>query len=531
MFRIGAIDIVIFAVYMVSVLLIGFLAGRKHHTRADGFFLARRTLPWYAVGFSMVAACISTEQFIGASAKAHDVGMAVLNWEWGVVPSYALLILVFMPLYFRKGIFTIPEYLERRFGNPARTIFSLLTMASYFAVNLAGVLYSGGYVMHSLFGFPLIPCIWALTLLTGAYTVYGGLVSVVWTETLQSVLLLAGGTLITVLGLLRIPGGLMGAVGTGERAHLFLPLDHPELPWTAILVLMFSTNVWYACTNQFYIQMCLGAKNEWHARMGVVFATFLGILLGFAVEFTGIVGYRLVELGVMPAPPESNAIYPYLIRYLIPSGLRGIVFAGILAAIMSTVSALVHSIATLFSMDFYRVFVRPRASETRLIRVGQAAGALLLAAGALWAPVVGTFPTIFDYFQQSWAVLAAPVAIVFTVGALWKRATNAAAVSTLILGILTIPAAFWLQRAVLPKGFNFYNLAGILFFVELAWMVGVSLLTRPHPDVRIASAVWTTELAFLPPGERPAPYPWYARVLLWWAVSVAAVGALYVRFW
>ena len=246
MFRLSPTDIAIFAVYMVVVLLIGFLAARKRQTRADGFFLARRTLPWYAIGFSMVAACISTEQFIGASAKAHDVGMAVLNWEWGVVPSYALLILVFMPLYFRRGIFTIPEYLERRFGSSSRTIFSLLTLASYFAVNLAGVLYSGAYVMHSLFGLPLVPCIWALTLLTGVYTVYGGLVSVVWTETLQSVLLLSGGALITVLGLLRIPVGLAGAIGSGERAHLFLPLDHPELPWTAILVLIFSTNVWYA---------------------------------------------------------------------------------------------------------------------------------------------------------------------------------------------------------------------------------------------------------------------------------------------
>ncbi len=139
-------------------------------------------------------------------------------------------------------------------------------------------------------------------------------------------------------------------------------------------MLIFSTNIWYACTNQFYIQMCLGAKNEWHARMGVVFATFLGILLGFAVEFTGIVGYRLVEIGAMPAPPESNAIYPYLVRYLIPEGIRGIVFAGIIGAIMSTVSSLVHAISTLFSMDFYRVFVRPGASEIQLVRVGRIAG-------------------------------------------------------------------------------------------------------------------------------------------------------------
>jgi SSS family solute:Na+ symporter len=232
----------------------------------------------------------------------------------------------------------------------------------------------------------------------------------------------------------------------------------------------------------------------------------------------------------MPAPPESNAIYPYLVQYIVPAGIRGIVFAGILAAIMSTVSALINSIATLFSMDFYRVFIRPGASEGHLIRVGQFAGAFLLAAGALCAPVVGTFPTIFDYFQQSWAVLAAPVVIVFTAGALWKRATNAAAVSTLILGILTIPAAFWIQRKVLPPGFNFYNLVGIIFLVQLAWMIIVSLLTSPHHPERVTDAVWSVDLSRLPPEERPVPYPWYARVLLWWALSALAIGALYLIF-
>lgn len=530
MFRLSALDILIFAAYIVAVLTIGFLAARKRGVKAEGFFLARRTLPWYAVGFAMVAASVSTEQFIGASAKAHDVGMAVLNWEWGVLPSFTILILVFMPLYFRRGIFTIPEYLERRYSGSARTTFSLLTLVSYFAINLAGVLYSGGYVLHNLFGFPLLPCIWALTVLTGAYTVYGGLVSVVWTETLQSVLLLVSGLLITVIGIMKLPGGLAAAVGTGERAHLFLPMDHPELPWTAILVLFFSTNVWYACTNQFYIQMCLGSKNEWHARMGVVFAALLGILLGFAIEFPGIVGYRLVEAGAIPAPPESNAIYPYLVRYIIPEGIRGIVFAGILGAIMSTVSALVHAISTLFSMDFYRVYVRPGAGETHLIRAGQTAGTVFLAAGALIAPVVGTFPTIFDFFQQSWAVLASPIVIVFVVGALWRRATNFAALSTFVLGILTIPAAFWLHRAVLPQGFNFYNLVGIIFFFQLAWMIGASLLSRPHPRERTESAVWTSDLAAIPTSERPEPYPWHKRLILWWTLAAVSVGTLYVFY-
>lgn len=531
MFEMGAIDISIFVLYLAAVMAIGFFAGRRKNGEAEDFFLARGKLPWFAVGFAMVATSISTEQFIGASAKAYDVGMSVLNWEWGVVPSFALLIFVFMPLYFRRRIFTIPEYLERRFSGTARGIFSFMTVASYFIINLAGVLFSGGYLVHQVFGISLVWGIWFLAVLTGAYTVYGGMGSVVWTETLQSVLLIAGGLLITMMGLSRIPGGLMATVGTGERASLFLPLDHPELPWTAIVVLMLSTNVWYACTNQFYIQMCLGAKNEWSARMGVVFATFLGMVLGFAVEFTGIVGFRLVELGIMPAPPESNAIFPYLVKYLIPIGLRGFVFAGIVAAVMSTISALVHSISTLFSIDFYRARIRPDASERQLVAVGRTTGILLLALGALWAPVVGTFPTIFDYFQQCWAIMAAPITVVFLLGALWKRATNRAAITTLVVGIVCIPLTFWLEKRVLPPGFNFYNLVGLLFLAQMALMAVVSLATPAPDDAIVEAAVWSPRLALLPPEECPKPYSWYKNLWLWWGLSVAFIAGLYILFW
>ena len=531
MFELSFLDMTIFAGYFVAVILIGFIAARKKQDEADGFFLARRAIPWYAAGFSMVAACVSTEQFIGASAKSYDVGMAVLNWEWGVLPSYMLLIFVFMPLYFRKKISTIPEYLERRFGPLARTIFSSITLVSYFLVNLAGVLFSGGYVIHKLLGFPLIPSIWVLAIITGAYTIYGGLLSVVWTETLQSVLLLAGGAIITIAGLIKLPGGLMAAVGTGERAHLFLPASNPDLPWTAILVLIFSTNVWYACSNQFYIQMCLGAKNEWHARMGVIFATFLGILLGFAVEFTGIVGYALVDKGLMPAPPESNSIYPYLVKYLIPEGVRGIIFAGIFAAVMSTISAIVNSISTLFSLDFYKKFVRPDASSKQLIKVGRIAGAIALLAGTAWAPIVGKFPTIFDFFQQSWAILAAPVTVVFLLGALWRRATNFGAVSTLIVGILTIPVAFWLKSIVLPANFNFYNMVGLIFIAQLIWMVVASYLSAPKDSQTIRDSIWEKELVFLPADELPVPYTWYKNQFLWWGLSAVTVGFLYIYFW
>ncbi|HDY88511.1 MAG TPA: hypothetical protein ENH82_10440, partial [bacterium] len=457
MFQVTTFDTIIFIIYIVSVLVIGFYFGRKKHAHAADFFLARKSIPWYVVGFAMLATSISTEQFVGAGAKAYEVGMAVVNWEWCIVPAYTLLMFVFLPIYLRRKIFTIPEYLGIRYGSASRTIFSFITIASYFVINLAGVLYSGGYTFHIIFNIPLMTSIWLLAALTGVYTVYGGLSSVVWTEALQCVLLIVGGAFVVITGLLKIPGGLMAAVGTGERAHLILPYNHPELPWTAIIVLAFSTNLWYSCTNQFYIQSCLGAKNEWHARMGVVCAIFLGIVLGFTVEFSGVVGYRLVELGVIPAPPESNAIYPIMIRYLIPAGIRGIVFAGLVAAIMSSLSALINSIATLFSMDFYLKYIKPESSDKHLIIVGQITGTLLLITGTLWAPIVGTFPTIFDYFQQSWAIMAAPFAVVFFLGVIWKRANNIGAISTMILGIAAIPFSFWFKRNVLPEGFSFYN--------------------------------------------------------------------------
>ncbi|HDY88510.1 MAG TPA: hypothetical protein ENH82_10435 [bacterium] len=531
MLQVTALDTGIFLIYIVSVLLIAFIVGRREHTNAMGYFLAGRTLPWFAIGFSMVATSISTEQFIGAGAKSYEVGMAVLHWEWGMLPAFTLLAFVFLPIYFRRKIYTIPEYLERRFSTMARTIFSIMTLVSYLVINLAGVLFSGGYTLHKIFNIPLILSIWLLAIVTGIYTIYGGLASVVWTDTLQCILLLAGGAYITIAGLMKIPGGFMAAVGTGERAHLFLPIDHPELPWTGILVLILSTNVWYACANQFYIQRCLGAKNEWNARMGVIFAAFLALILGLTVDFTGIVGYKLVELGVIPVPSESNSIYPMLIRYLVPTGVRGIVFAGLVAAIMSTLSSLINSIATLFTMDIYRKFFRPDSSEKNLIIVGQTAGALLLILATIWAPVVGTFPTIFDYFQESWAIMAAPFAVIFILGIFWKRANNAGAVSTMILGIAAIPFTFWMQRVILPDGFSFYNLVGIILLILLIWMIVVSLLTQPQAKEKIASVVWSRVLVKLSADETPHPYSWYKNAWLWWGIASVLTTGIYIFFW
>jgi SSS family solute:Na+ symporter len=457
--------------------------------------------------------------------------MAVLNWEWGMLFSFTLLAFVFLPIYFGRKIYTIPEYLERRFSSSARTIFSIITMLSYLIINLAGVLYSGGYTLHKIFNLPLTGSIWIIAIITGVYTIYGGLKSVVWTDSLQCMILLAGGAYITITGLSRIPGGLMEAVGTGERSHLFLAADHPELPWTGILVLILSTNVWYACTNQFYIQRCLGAKNEWNARMGIIFAAFLAIILGFTVDFPGVIAHKLVSLGIIPTPPESNAVYPLLIKYLVPTGIRGIVFAGLVAAIMSTLSSLINSISTLFTLDIYHKFVKPKATQKHLIRTGQIAGTVMLLLGTIWAPMVQTFPTIFDYFQQCWAIMAAPFAVIFLLAIFWRRANNIGAISTMILGIIAIPVTFWLQRSVLPEGFNFYNLVGIICLVLLVWMVIVSFVTQPQVKATITEVIWSYKIVQLPARELPHPYLFYKKVWLWWVLATILTCIVYIIFW
>lgn len=289
--------------------------------------------------------------------------------------------------------------------------------------------------------------------------------------------------------------------------------------------------MWYACTNQFYIQRCLGAKNEWNARMGVILAAFLAILLGFTVDFPGIIAYKLVSLGIIPAPPESNAVYPLLIRYIVPAGIRGLIFAGLIAAIMSTMSSLINSIATLFTMDIYNKFIKKDASQKHLIFIGRIVGSLLLIFGTLWAPMVQTFPTIFDYFQQCWAIMAAPFAVIFLLAVFWKRANNVGAISTIILGVIAIPVAFWLQKSILPEGFNFYNLVGIICLILLVWMIVVSLLTQPQAQEKIATVVWSPRLTHISTGEAPYPYSWYKNVWLWWGIATIMTCAVYIIFW
>src|SRR5437667_1483128 len=335
----------------------------------------------------------------------------------------------------------MPEYLVRRFGPRSRRLYACLNIGSYVLVNFALVFYTGGFALEKMWGINRLAAVWLLALVTGAYTVYGGVTAGAWPSSLQCVLLLAGGLYVFFAGMAKVGWNFAAVLGTGQPAHLFTPATH-EVPWTALVVLMLSTNVWYYATNQYINQRCLAARDEWHAKMGVLFAVALQILMPLATCFPGMI-YRVIN----PRLENPDAAYPAVVAAVVPTGLRGLVVAAIISAIMSTVSGLVNSTSTIVTLDIVQRWKGRQWPEARLVQVGRWSGAIALLVGALFAPVVMRWENIFRYAQDLWAPMAAPVVVVFLAGALWPNATERGAVACLWLSILSVP--FVLAKAIL----------------------------------------------------------------------------------
>ena len=365
----NSIDFIFFVGFFLAVLLVGFLSTRRQEASVSAYFRAGNHLSWYVIGFSIVAAGISSEQFVGEMGYAYKIGMPVANWEWLIFPALTILMWVFVPLYFRNRITTMPEYLENRFGGRTRTLYAWLTVASYVLVNFSVVFYTGGFALESMWGVNRFAAVWILALVTGLYTVYGGLKAVAWTSSLQCIVLLGGGLFVFFAGMAKIDWDFAAVLGTGQRAHLMTPADHPEVPWTAFVILALSTNVWYYATNQYINQRCLAARNEWHAKMGVLFAGGLQLLLPLATCFPGMI-YRVYN----PNLANADAAYPAVVAWAVPTGLRGLVAAAIVGAIMSTISGLVNSTSTIITLDIFGRWKGRDWSEARLVRVGPLVG-------------------------------------------------------------------------------------------------------------------------------------------------------------
>lgn len=525
--KIGLWDSVIFIAYFIVVTFVGFFVGRKKKETARDYFITTGRLPWYIIGFGMIASSISTEQFIGVVGFTYKHGLVIFNWEWGSIGALLILLWIFVPIYLRKRILTIPQYLELRFGPGPRTLYAVICVIMGIFIILAGVIYTGGFLLWQIFGLDKLLGMWVMALFAGAYTVYGGMISVAWTQLFQAILLLGSGILISILGILKVEGGFSAIIGAGERAHLILPTDHPELPWTVILVLAIPVSTWYLCTSQQINQSCLGAKNHWNAKMGIILAGFLWLIVPFVTEFPGLVAYAL-----NPHLDNVDKAFPFVVKELISPGLRGFVLAGLCGAVMSTIEALVHSTSAIFTLDLFNKFKKD-VSEKNLIIVGRITTATALLIATLWAPMVEKFPTIFEFFQKSWFFIAAPVATVFLLGALWKRATPKAAFWTLSFCFPLFILPYFLQAMEKNYGWqiNEFNLAGVVFVLSFIFMIVISLVTEPPSAEQIKDLVWSRSMVDLPPEELTQAYPWYKNLKFWSLVLITIVVLLYCTFW
>ena len=476
------IILAVVAVYFAVSLGLGFWVARGERNVADDYFLAGRKLPWYAVSLSMTGSNIGTEHFMGMVGTAYALGLAPATFEWGNFIPYSILIWIFLPFFFRKKLFTVPEFLERRYNRSTRSVFAGLTLFHMVLVMLVPALYAGGRILYEMpagavltgLNLPFIGCIAIIAAVTATYCIYGGLLSVVWTDVLQVAVLLVGGLLLVWIGtgqaggiskvvennretlVKPLPDGKVEARPAAEvegmpdeeayfsRTSLLLPVDHPVSPWTGVATFWFTLSLWYVGTNQFYIQRCLGARSEWDAKMGVIGCAFLKVFLPVIIVFPGLVAFTAFGPGL-----PNDAVYVKMIKsFLNPLG-QGIMLAVLVAAIMSTVSSVLNSASTIWSIDVYQRILRQNASEAELVKMGRWSTFAIILIGAALAPLLLWYEKgIFIYIQDMAALFAPPISVIFLAAFLWRRAHGRAATFTLVFGIVA-GAVLWIGTEVL----------------------------------------------------------------------------------
>ncbi len=470
-------DTIAFLVYFVLVGGVAVLVSRRERKAAD-YFLAGRNLPWWLIGISLIASNISTEHFVGMAGSGVDFGLAIASFEWMGAVTLVIVARWFLPKLLANGITTMPEYLERRFDDRSRTWLAAYMLLAYVFVAMATVLYSGGLALRTIFDMPLGWGITILAVFAGGYTAYGGLKAVVWSDLIQGVMLVLGGVLATVLGLRAIGGwdGLMSEAG--DKFHMILPLNHPELPWFAVFFGgLWIANLFYWGCNQFITQRALGARNVVQGRYGVVFAAYIKLFIPFIIVIPGIIAAVLYADDLT----RSDMAYPLLIQRLLPSGLTGLMFAALLAAIMSSLDSMLNSAATIFTIDIYQRRLRPDSSQRQLIAVGRMSTVVFLLIAAAWSPVLISFERVFSYIQEFWGLITPGVAIVFLGGLFWKRATSS--------------AATWVMATTLPATIGVKLLIPNAAFLDQMWVAGIVLglllvtrsMMEAPPDVAAAT--------------------------------------------
>ena len=521
------LDYSIFIAYGILIVFVGLWVSRDkkgHQKNAEDYFLASKSLPWWAVGASLIAANISAEQFIGMSGSGFAIGLAIATYEWMAAITLIIVGKYFLPVFIEKKLYTIPEFIEKRYSTNLKTILAIFWIALFVFVNLTSVLFLGAKAIDTIIGNGdgslLVYAIIGLAFVAAAYSLYGGLAAVAWTDVIQVIFLVLGGMITTVIALQHVTpeGGVFHGIEhvythAEEKFHMILSRDNPEffnLPGVAVLIGgMWVANLYYWGFNQYIIQRTLAAKSLKEAQRGIVFAAFLKLLIPIFVVVPGIIAYVMftdpagtaaidgVKEAFLKADGTINydKSYPWLISTFIPSGLRGVVVAALMAAIVSSLASMLNSTSTIFTMDIYRPYINKQATDKQTVNVGRISAAAALIIAVFMAPLLGNIPQMFQYIQEYTGLVSPGILAVFLMGLFWKKATNKGA----IVGVLSsILIALLLKSAVVDLPWMDQMLYTLL--LTMVVIAGVSLTTSGDVDdpkgIDLTSKIFKTDEIF-----------------------------------
>lgn len=488
----ATIDYVIFAGYAALILGIGLWVSRKGEKTSEDYFLASKSLPWWAIGASLIAANISAEQFIGMSGAGFASGLAIASYEWMAALTLLIVGKYFLPIFIEKGLYTIPEFVEKRYSTQLKTILAIFWIGLYVFVNLSSVLYLGALALETIMGVPMVYGVIGLGLFAAAYSLYGGLSAVAWTDVVQVVFLVLGGLFTTYLALNTLSDGAGMFAGfkqvietVPDRFHMILDKSNPEyinLPGIWVLIGgLWVANLYYWGFNQYIIQRTLAAKSLKEAQKGIVLAASLKLLIPFIVVVPGIAAYvmvndpeimaRLGDLGQVnvPSAGQSDKAYPWLLQ-LLPAGLKGVAFAALAAAIVSSLASMLNSTSTIFTMDVYKQYINKGASEENMVSVGRISAGIALVVACIMAPLLGGIDQAFQFIQEYTGIVSPGILAVFMLGLFWKKATNKGAIWG---AVLSVPIAMLFK--LFPE-MPFMNQMGLTCLLSMLVIVVVSTI-------------------------------------------------------
>jgi SSS family solute:Na+ symporter len=463
----GFWDYFIFITYALLILSVGLYVSRDkkgHQKNAEDYFLAGKSLPWWAIGASLIAANISAEQFIGMSGSGFAVGLAIASYEWMAAVTLLIVGKFFLPIFINKGLYTIPEFVEQRYSTTLKTILAVFWIALYVFVNLASVLYLGALALETIMGIPMVYGVIGLSLFAAAYSLYGGLSAVAWTDVIQVIFLVLGGLVTTYLALNAVSdgNGVLAGLKTvyeavPEKFAMILDKSNPEyknLPGLGVLVGgLWVANLYYWGFNQYIIQRTLAAKSLRESQKGIILAAFLKIIIPMIVVIPGIAAYvmvndpqtmdRLGDLAMnnIPSLDQADKAYPWLLQFL-PVGLKGVAFAALAAAIVSSLASMLNSTSTIFTMDIYRQYINKDASSKQTVKVGRLTAAAALVVSCIMAPLLGGIDQAFQFIQEYTGLVSPGILAVFLLGLFWKKTTNRGAI---VGALASIPIALYFK--------------------------------------------------------------------------------------